>query len=75
MATQPQKDELKKLPTVGRVLGARLEPSGPHGQWVVFVQYRSRSNELCELEMPLGDAMYLLTALREIEKDSQKAPS
>jgi len=25
--------------------------------------------------MPLGDAMYLLNALREIEKDSRKPPS
>lgn len=38
------------------------------------MQYSSRTGELCELEIPLGDAMYLLNILREIEKDSQSLP-
>jgi hypothetical protein len=63
---------VKKLPPVGRVQGAMLEERGAPDQTLVTVQYNSQTGELCELEMSLGDAMYLLNALREIEKDSQK---
>lgn len=63
-----------KLPVVGRVQGAVLEARGTPGQMVVLVQYTSHKGELCELEMPFGDAMYLLNILREMEKDSQKPP-
>lgn len=63
---------IKKLPLVGRIQGAALEERGAPDQMAVVVQYSSHIGELCELEMPLGDAMYLLNALREIEKDSQK---
>jgi hypothetical protein len=63
---------MNKLPLVGRIQGATLEERGSPDQSLVIVQYSSRTGELCELEMLLEDAMYLLNALREIEKDSQK---
>jgi len=57
---------------VGRVEGAILESRGD--QMAVLLQYTSRSSELCELEMPLSEAMRLLYALLQIEKDSQNPP-
>ena len=61
------------LPVVGRIQGAMLEPRGTPERMVVLVQYNSQKGELCELEMPLGDAMYLLNILREIEKDPRNS--
>jgi hypothetical protein len=63
-----------KLPVVGRIQGGLLEARGTSGQTAVLVQYSSHTGELYELEMPFGDAMYLLNMLREMEKDSQKPP-
>jgi len=73
---QSKLSKLTKLPPVGRIQGAALEARGTPDQQVLMVvlQYNSRTGELCEVEMPFGDAIYLLNILREMEKDSQKPP-
>lgn len=64
----PQKIPEMQRFQIARVLGAVLLEEAPEQ---VQIQCSLRTGERCELQIPLAAAMYLLTILREIEKDSQ----
>jgi hypothetical protein len=61
---------VEKLPPVGRILGASLEPQPTPQDSRLRIKYESRTGGTCELEVPFLDAMYLLNILRQIEKDT-----
>ena len=48
------------LPAVGEMMGASIN----YGHQAVGVQYKDKSGQLHQLNMPLGDAMYLLSILK-----------
>ncbi|MEQ9637109.1 MAG: hypothetical protein RLW68_13595 [Devosia marina] len=48
------------LPAVGKMMGASIN----YGHQAVGIQYKDKSGQLHQLNMPLGDAMYLLSILK-----------
>ncbi len=62
--------QVNQLPPVGRIQGAHLLPGQFHETSSVRVQYTDQKGTWQELSMPLLDAMYLLNALKAIQKDT-----
>jgi hypothetical protein len=55
------------LPEVAHVEGARLFQNELDVDTRIQVQYRSVTGPLCDIVMPIRDALYLLNALRELQ--------
>lgn len=62
------------LPEVGRIWGARFYQDELISGIQTIVQYESRTGFLCELVMPILDALYLLNLLRAIQHDGGLDP-
>ena len=60
---------LNPLPAVDQIQGVQLQRSA-----VQLDEYTDAANEWHELEMPLADAMYLMTLLHQIERESGFVP-
>jgi len=60
--------ETNKLPAVEAMLGVRSEgaPENP-AERVVYLQYSDQTHALCELRMPLIEAMRLLGNLQMLQ--------
>ena len=58
-----------QLPPVDQIQGVQLQRSAVPSQRKVFIEYTDCANEWHELEMPLPDAMYLMTLLHQIERE------
>ncbi len=54
---------IKALPVVGEMLGARFN----FGYEAVGIQYKDKEGQLFQLDMALGDAMYLLSILKGMQ--------
>lgn len=63
-----------QLPPVDQIQGVQLQRSAVASERKVFIEYTDRGNEWHELEMPLPDAMYLMTLLHQIERESGFMP-
>ena len=62
--------EIKKLPTVKRINGADFMPYPEPEKRIVHIEYDGTDGSCYEVEMPLRQAMYLLTFLIRLKKDS-----
>ena len=58
-----------QLPPVSQIQGVQLQRSAVQSEQKVFIEYTDAGNEWHELEMPLADAMYLMTLLHQIERE------
>ena len=58
-----------QLPPVDQIQGVQLQRSAVPSERKVFIEYTDCANEWHELEMPLPDAMYLMTLLHQIERE------
>jgi len=65
---------LNPLPAVDQIQGVQLQRSAVQLDRKVFIEYTDAANEWHELEMPLADAMYLMTLLHQIERESGFVP-
>ena len=63
-----------QLPPVDQIQGVQLQRSAVASERKVFIEYTDSGNEWHELEMPLLDAMYLMTLLHQIERESGFMP-
>ena len=61
---------IQKLPPVEQIQGVQLQRSAFAAERKVYIEYSDRNNGWHELEMPLSDAMYLLSLLCQIERDA-----
>ena len=57
------------LPSVGRIQSVVLIPDLDPTKAKVDLQYTDRNNEWCQVEMPLLDALYLLTLLEGMSRE------
>jgi hypothetical protein len=68
------RDGAYRLPEVGRMWGARFYQDELASGIQVFVQYQSPTGLLCQLVMPILDALYLLNLLKAIQHDGGLDP-
>lgn len=59
-----------QLPEVGRLWGARFYDSQLFNQVRIAIQYQNTTGSLCEVVMPIMDALYLLNILKAMQHDS-----
>jgi hypothetical protein len=60
----------KKLPTMREMRGADLIHYPEHERRIVYIEYNGMDGSCYEVEMPLQQAMYLLTHLKRIQEDT-----
>ncbi len=60
----------KKLPTMREIRGADLMPYPEPERRIVYIEYNGTDGSCYEVEMPLQQAMYLLTHLKRIQGDT-----
>ena len=70
----PFTSNLNQLPLVDQIQGVQLQRSAVQSERKVFIEYTDPANEWHELEMPLADAMYLMTLLHQIERECGFVP-
>lgn len=68
-------DEVNALPAVARMQGLRLEPRGPDmNKAAVIAQYTDAAGQWHQLDLPYGDAMYLLELLLAVAAQTGYVP-
>lgn len=63
--------DIRNLPDVDRIQGLlyRRSPDRDPKKGVVNLQYTSSTGELCQMDIPSMDALYLLNMLEALVKD------
>lgn len=61
---------ITQLPDVDRIQGVHLQPGATPALTEVALQYSNARTGLCELRIPLLDALYLLNVLERLSQEN-----
>lgn len=64
-----KKSSITQLPDADRILGVQLLPGTSPALSSISIQYSNARTGLCDLKMPLLDALYLLNLLEALSVD------